>query len=575
MLEKALKKLMDSLRSRPHTSQDNFVVAVALLVWGNLSVRDKLPNDESWVMSSTNFKKFCSEKLCEFDEGLFEKIPGETFDVVNGMTGILLKLPLHDVCTLDPRTGGISTPSEIADLMLELGELDASDKVYCPWDDSGQLSGRVASICKKSVFTEIQSSESIMKIVSLLFSQKPEIKIGDPVTDPSALAEDGTLRQFDASIAVPPFNKKYHRKDIADYHDRLPEKTSSSSVLTTSHLLSQTKRRVVVLQPLNILFSSGAEAAFRKMVVNKGMVEAVVNFPGGMFASTTIPFCILILNPRGGENFIRFVDVEMSDFISTADRKKVVLEDVSSLATAILDKGEDLAFARNISKAEIADNDYDLQVSKYIVSDEWRNVIELLSKSKTVTVVEACQVVKTMPPKAITDDGESNAWTFDMSSFTAHGYMKPALRAVKVDDSQISADQYLQANDILIVTKGSSVGRVGIVPLSAPPHGENGWLPTTLGTVLRCSENSAIDPRVLFIQLRSAFGQILLKAQAVGASIPVIRVSSFKSMELIIPEQKESGRMVAVFEKEVDLQVQIDKLKNEQAKQVKQLDLFN
>ena len=46
-------------------------------------------------------------------------------------------------------------------------------------------------------------------------------------------------------------------------------------------------------------------------------------------------------------------------------------------------------------------------------------------------------------------------------------------------------------------------------------------------------------------------------------------------MELIIPEQKESGRMVAVFEKEVDLQVQIDKLKNEQAKQVKQLDLFN
>ena len=94
MLEKALKKLMDSLRSRPHTSQDNFVVAVALLVWGNLSVRDKLPNDESWVMSSTNFKKFCSEKLSEFDEGLFEKIPGETFDVVNGMTGILLKLSL-------------------------------------------------------------------------------------------------------------------------------------------------------------------------------------------------------------------------------------------------------------------------------------------------------------------------------------------------------------------------------------------------------------------------------------------------------------------------------------------------
>lgn len=572
MLAKALWNLMDSLRSRPQNNQDNFVVAVALMVWASLSMRDQL-TDDSLNFTSTDFETFCRENLGEFDQSLFKKIPGETFDVVSGMTGVLSKFPLHDIAVHNPKRSA-AIPVEVADLMVALGQLDSSDKVYCPWDEGGQLSGRVAEICDSAAFVEILSSESIVRLVSFVLEKKPEIKTTDPIIEPSAVSKDGSLLSFDVSIANPPFGNKYHRKDIVDYHNRLPEKTSSAAVLTTHHLLSQTTRRSVVMQPLNILFSSGAESVFRKTVVKKGMVEAVVKFPSGMFDFTNIPFCILLLAPGGGNNEIRFVDVENSGFCSKENRKKVVLEDVLGLSKVILGESDNVSFARNVSTDEVANNNYDLQVDRYIISDELKCVQELLDKSQTVTLSKACQIGKTVSPKAIVEDGEVDVFTFDMSSFTTHGYMKPPVNQVRVDSSLVGADQYLKHNDIVIVSKGSSVGRVGIVPESAPAHGEGGWLPTSLGTVLRCTEDSMIDPRVLFMQLRSSFGHALLTTQAVGASIPVIRVSSLRDMEIVIPDPDECRRLIETFEKEVALQVQIEGLKIEQDELAKQLNIF-
>ena len=577
MLRNALWQVADTLRSLPNTNKDQILLAITLLVWGKLSEQARIPESEKFSSDediNERFNNFCQSKHLDFVSNSFKEIPGSTKDVLKNLADskLFAKLEFEDAAAhLASKAGpgyGTCIP-EFADIIVHLAGFKKTNTVYCPWDEAGQLSSRVNS--NYPVYVETISRDCIASIVSKVVDHKIDINNTDPLRSPSAIA-DGKLTKFDISISVPPFGLRFKPDEMKnDLFGRWPNKTSSGDLLVIYHLLAQTISRVVVVLPLKILFSTGAEAEFRKKMVNAGKVMAVATFPGGMLYSTSIPCCILVIDPNGGHDRVRFIDVASSDFVEK-QKRNVVISNPTKLADEILDGGEDQEYVTTASKGEIAENKYDLQVSTYVLSNSQKRVAEVIGDRESRRISDISEIGKTVHPKAVVDEGQERALTYDMFSFKQYGYLSKPSKEIYFDDGLISIHQYLKAHDILVVTKGTGVGTVGIVP----SIGESEvWLPPSFTTVLRCWSDSLIDPRVLYFQLRSALGEVLLDNVTVKSSMPVIRLSQFRDIEILIPDDKESNEIIETFEKEVSLQNDINDLIKEQEKVKSAVKLFN
>ena len=106
---------------------------------------------------------------------------------------------------------------------------------------------------------------------------------------------------------------------------------------------------------------------------------------------------------------------------------------------------------------------------------------------------------------------------------------------------------------------------VGIVPADVPPPGKGGWIAPPSVTVLRYTESSAMDPLALCMQLRSPLGQMLLEQLVVGSTIPMIRIKDLLEMNVLLLSKEASSAVVEAFNREIEIQKKIDKLKEQQS----------
>ena len=110
----------------------------------------------------------------------------------------------------------------------------------------------------------------------------------------------------------------------------------------------------------------------------------------------------------------------------------------------------------------------------------------------------------------------------------------------------------------MLIVKGSA-GKVGVVPSSAPEPGEGGWVIGQSAIILRV-ESDEIDPHSLFTYLRSNIGQSLLKNITADSTIPFIKLSDLKELQVVIPETKQKEEISKTLKREDDISKQIKKL---------------
>lgn len=151
------------------------------------------------------------------------------------------------------------------------------------------------------------------------------------------------------------------------------------------------------------------------------------------------------------------------------------------------------------------------------------------------------------------------------SDLPAFGYVSGPGRTVLVDQNvAVKSDRlFLRALDILMIIKGS-VGKVGLLPQEVPLPGPGGWVAGQSAIVLRVRHN-AIDPRALIVQLRSARGKALLHHLVSGSTIPLIQLGQLMKLPILIGNHEEMTRAADAFERETSLQMEIDRLRVEQA----------
>lgn len=457
------------------------------------------------------------------------------------------------------RRGLDTLPAELADLMVALAECRQGDSVYLPWDFSAQNAARVADQgCE--IFIETPMRTSLPALFGLLTGHSFTTSYSDPIRHPSAL-ELGQLRKFNSVIAFPPFGSRYDPKAIdADLWGRFQEKTNSGAVLAINHVLAQAKGRCVVAVPNSFLFSSGAEAACRQRLLQRGQVCAVVAIPG-VLPTTAISFALLVLDARGGNGRVRFVNGDDDQF-RTSIRTRAKLTDIPALVAHVQSEAKS-AVAQSVSVGEIASNDWNLQPSRYLLDQTAEVLRQRLEEAESVMLREVAEIIRPLP---VIRDGEGlRVCEVGAADIPPYGYITSASRDVVVDEAGAwrNERQFLKAFDVVLVVKGSA-GKVGIVPADAPPPGEGGWIAGQSSVVLRCHGEGYLNAHSLALQLRSPVGQELLKMITSGATIPLIQVRELQQLRLFAVDAALANESRRAVEEEASIQQQIAALAERQ-----------
>jgi type I restriction enzyme M protein len=224
------------------------------------------------------------------------------------------------------------------------------------------------------------------------------IEAGDTIAEPKLMDEKGRLLSYDRVIANPPFSLKEWGYDFAasDPHHRfdrfgaVPPRTKGDLAFL-QHMIATTNARgmVGVVMPHGILFRGGAEATIRKGIVEADLFEAIIGLTPNLFRGASIPVAICVLNKaktpeRRGK--IQFIDAAQPGYFRAGKAKNFLDEEhIQKIVSAYHAFEEQEGFARVADLAEIEENDFNLNISRYVdttVQGEQVDIGETLERLK-------------------------------------------------------------------------------------------------------------------------------------------------------------------------------------------------
>jgi type I restriction enzyme M protein len=223
------------------------------------------------------------------------------------------------------------------------------------------------------------------------------IEKGDTIREPK-LVHGGELMLYDRVIANPPFSlDKWGAEMAAEdpfqrFHYGLPPKNMGDYAFV-QHMLAtlSAKGMVGVVMPLGVLFRGSGDGDIRKGMVDDDLFEAVIGLPENLFYGTGIPATILILNrdkPKKRKGKILFIHAAES-FEARSNQNVLRPDDVKRIVAAFRNYADEVRFSRVVPVEEIKENDYNLNISRYVDTLEPEQAIDVAASMIELRKLEA------------------------------------------------------------------------------------------------------------------------------------------------------------------------------------------
>ena len=223
-----------------------------------------------------------------------------------------------------------------------------------------------------------------------------EIFHGDTLTnDWPMLKESNPVKPvtFDAVVANPPFSLRWEPDDessndprFKDYGVAPKSAADFAFLLHGFHYLSGSGTMAIIL-PHGVLFRGGAEATIRQKLINSDNIDCIIGLPANLFYSTGIPVCIIVLKKCRKTSDVLFINAaECFD----KDKRQNTLSDnhINKIVDTYRDRTEEERFSRCVSLKEIRDNDYNLNITRYVSLAQEEVQIDLAENHKQLVGIE-------------------------------------------------------------------------------------------------------------------------------------------------------------------------------------------
>ncbi|MEZ5004059.1 MAG: N-6 DNA methylase [Chitinophagales bacterium] len=208
--------------------------------------------------------------------------------------------------------------------------------------------------------------------------------------------------EFDAIVANPPFSSRWDASEAMNEDFRFknyglaPKSAADFAFLLHGfHYLSDEGTMAIIL-PHGVLFRGGAEQRIREKLLKDNNIDTVIGLPSNLFFSTGIPVCILVLKKCKKEDDVLFINAsehykkeKRQNVLRDGDGTKDDPNDILKIVDTYQNRPEKVErYARRVSMAEIVDNDYNLNISRYVSTAIAERIIDLEEVNEKLTEIE-------------------------------------------------------------------------------------------------------------------------------------------------------------------------------------------
>lgn len=182
----------------------------------------------------------------------------------------------------------------------------------------------------------------------------------------------------DAVVSNPPYSQKWKNKNMGNdirfkQYGLAPNgKADYAFLLHDLYHLKDDGIMTIVL-PHGVLFrgksDDGSEGQIRARLIEKNRIDAIIGLPADIFFGTGIPTIVMVLKKNKTDDDILIVDA--SKYYIKADKKnKLQASDIRRIVEVVTQRKEVPKFSRRVSRDEIRQNDYNLNIPRYVDSSE-------------------------------------------------------------------------------------------------------------------------------------------------------------------------------------------------------------
>lgn len=293
------------------------------------------------------------------------------------------------------KSGEFYTPQQVSKILAKLvtHKKDKIKSVYDPTCGSGSLLLRVSKETEVSSFNgqELNTTTyNLARMNMILHGIKIsnfDIKQGDTLEEPHHLE-----KKFEAIVANPPFSASWTADPafLSDErfsaYDRLAPKTKADFAFIQHmiHHLDIDGTMAVVL-PHGVLFRGNSEGIIRKYLLEeKNYLDAVIGLPVSIFYGTSIPTCVLVFKKcRKVNDNILFIDASKL-FKKYKSQNYLRDTDVDKIIKTYKNREEQDKFSHLATMKEIVENDYNLNISRYVDTFEDEDPVNLSEVAKEI-----------------------------------------------------------------------------------------------------------------------------------------------------------------------------------------------
>lgn len=302
------------------------------------------------------------------------------------------------------KAGEFYTPQPISDILSRIVTLDSQepangkkkklDKVLDFACGSGSLLLNVRKQMGAHGIGKIYGQEknittyNLARMNMLLHGMKDtefEIHHGDSLLNDWELLNEmnpAKKAEFDAIVANPPFSYRWEPTDALKEDFRFksygmaPKSAADFAFLLHGfHFLAKEGTMAIIL-PHGVLFRGGAEERIRTKLLMDGNIDTVIGLPANLFFSTGIPVCILVLKKCKKPDDVLFINA--AEHFEKGKRQNYLRpEDIDRVVDTYQYRKEEERYSRRVSMKEIADNGYNLNISRYVSISKDEEIIDL------------------------------------------------------------------------------------------------------------------------------------------------------------------------------------------------------
>uniref|UniRef100_UPI001F17CA43 type I restriction-modification system subunit M n=1 Tax=Sediminihaliea albiluteola TaxID=2758564 RepID=UPI001F17CA43 len=282
--------------------------------------------------------------------------------------------------------GQFYTPSEVSRILakvIDIGDSTPQDAtVYDPTCGSGSLLLKASDEAPRGLSIygqEIDNATSALARMNMILHDNATAKIvqGNTPSSPEWKNDDGQLKTFDFAVANPPFSTKNWTSGLNRSGDEFgrfvwgvpPEKNGDYAFLLHIIKSLKSKGKGAIILPHGVLFRGNAEARIRENLIKQGYIKAIIGLPANLFYGTGIPACIIVVDKEGAaqRDSIFMIDASKG-FMKDGNKNRLRSQDVHKIVDVFTHALTLPGYSRSVAFDEIASNDYNLNIPRYIDS---------------------------------------------------------------------------------------------------------------------------------------------------------------------------------------------------------------